>query len=84
MNMYSWIQLIVYFAVVIALIKPMGSYMARVYQCERTFLDPVVGPVERLLYRAFGIQADEEMDWKTYAIAMMLCSGLGILALYAV
>ena len=83
MNIYSWIQLIVFFAVAIVLVKPLGLYMARVYQGERTFLDPVVGPLERLLYRAFGIQADEEMNWKTYAIALMLMNGIGILVFYA-
>ena len=46
--------------------------MARVYQGERTFLTRVVGPVERLIYRIVGVRADEEMDWKTYAVAMLL------------
>jgi K+-transporting ATPase ATPase A chain len=56
--------------------------MARVYQGERTFLDPALRPVERLIYRASGVRADEEMNWKTYAIAMMLFNGLGLLAVY--
>ncbi len=57
--------------------------MAKVYQGERTFLDPILGPVERLIYRLSGVKADEDMDWKVYAIAMLLFNGLGLLAVYA-
>ena len=72
MNLYSWLQLIFYLVVLLALAKPLGSFMARVYQGERTFLDPVLGPVERLIYRLSGVKPDEDMNWKTYAIAMMV------------
>ena len=65
------------------LVKPLGAYMARVYQGERTFLDPLLRPVERLIYRAAGVRADEEMDWKTYAVAMLLFNALGLLVVYA-
>ena len=54
MTIASWVQLIFYIVVLLALAKPLGSFMARVYQGERTFLDPVLGPVERLIYRALG------------------------------
>jgi K+-transporting ATPase ATPase A chain len=57
--------------------------MAQVYQGERTFLDPVLRPVERLIYRASGVRAEDEMDWKTYAIAMMLFNILGLFVVYA-
>jgi K+-transporting ATPase ATPase A chain len=57
--------------------------MAKVYQGERTFLDPVLGPVEQLIYRLSGVKADEDMNWKTYAIAVMLFNVLGLLAVYA-
>ncbi len=83
MNVYSWAQLILYFVVLLALAKPLGTYMARVYQGEHTFLDPVLGPVERLIYRASGIRAEDDMNWKTYAITMMLFNGLGLLVVYA-
>ena len=56
MNIYSWLQLIFYLVVLLALAKPLGSFMARVYQGERTFLDPVLRPVERLIYRLSGVE----------------------------
>ncbi len=83
MNIYSWLQLIFYVVVLLALAKPLGAFMARVYQGERTFLDPVLRPVERLIYRVSGVRADEDMDWKVYAVAMMLFNILGLLAVYA-
>ena len=83
MNIHDWLQLIVYIAILLALAKPLGTFMARVYQGERTFLDPLLRPVERLLYRAAGVRADEEMSWKVYAVATMLFNGLGLLAVYA-
>ncbi len=82
MNLYSWLQLIFYLVVLLALAKPLGSYMARVYQGEHTFLDRVLGPVQRLVYRLSGVKPDEEMNWKTYAIAAMLFNVLGLIAVY--
>ncbi len=83
MNIYSWLQLIFYVVVLIALAKPLGTFMARVYQGERTFLDPVFRPLERVIYRAAGVHPEEEMNWKVYAIAMILFNGLGVLIVYA-
>src|SRR5574342_1358892 len=83
MNIYSWLQLVFYIVVLIALAKPLGSFMAKVYQGERTFLDPVLRPVERLIYRLSGVKPEEEMNWKTYAIAVMLFNVLGLLVVYA-
>ncbi len=82
MNIYSWLQLIFYLVVLLALAKPLGAFMARVYQGEHTFLDPVLRPVERLIYRTSGVRAEDDMDWKTYAIAMMLFNILSLLAVY--
>ena len=82
MNIYSWIQVVFYLVVLILLAKPLGSFMAKIYQGERTFLDPVLHPVERLIYRLSGGQAEGDMDWKTYAIAVMLFNGIGLLAVY--
>ena len=83
MNIYSWFQLIFYMVVLLALAKPLGTFMARVYQGEKTFLDPVFGPVERLIYRLAGVRADEEMNWKVYAIALMVFNVLGLFVVYA-
>jgi K+-transporting ATPase ATPase A chain len=66
------------------LIKPLGSYFARVYEGKRTFLSPVLSPLENLLYRAGGIQRDSEMNWKQYAKAMLIFNGLGFLVLLAI
>src|SRR5262245_10048279 len=77
------LQLIVYMAVLIALSKPLGDYMARVYEGKATLAGKVLGPVERLVYRACGIDAGQEMTWKTYAIAMLLFNLAGIVVVYA-
>ena len=83
MNLYSWIQLIFYLVVLLLMAKPLGLFMAKVYQGERTFLDSVLQPVERLIYRLSGVRSEKEMDWKTYAVAAMLFNLLGLLLLYA-
>ncbi len=83
MNVFSWLQLIFYMVVLIALAKPIGTFMARVYQGERTFLDPVMRPVEKLIYRLCGVNPEEEMNWKVYAIAVMLLNVLGLFVVYA-
>lgn len=80
--MNNWIQLILYFAILLLLAKPLGAYMAKVYQGERVFLDPILGPVERFLYRLSGIDPRSEMTWKTYAIAMLLFNILGLTVVY--
>ena len=83
MTIFDWLQIGLYLLILLLLVKPLGAYMAHVYQGERTFLSPVVGPVERLIYRILGMRADEEMDWKTYAVAMLLFTLVGIISLYA-
>jgi K+-transporting ATPase ATPase A chain len=82
MNIYSWLQLIFYIVVLLALAKPLGSFMARVYEGQPTFLDPVFGPVERLIYRICGVNPKEETNWKVYALAVMLFNGLGLVVVY--
>src|SRR5689334_24986942 len=82
MNLYSWFQLIFYLVVLLALAKPLGSFMAKVYQGEHTFLDPVLGPVERFVYRLSGVKLEEDMNWKTYAIAVMAFNVFGLIAVY--
>ncbi|MEX5217585.1 MAG: potassium-transporting ATPase subunit KdpA [Nitrospira sp.] len=79
----GWLQIGMFFAVLAALVKPLGWYMARVYEGQPCGLDRVLGPFERSLYRFSGIRPQDEMDWKTYGIAMLLFNGLGMAALYA-
>ena len=82
MSMYSWLQLIIYLVILIALAKPLGLFMTRVYQGERTFLDPVIKPAEKLIYRLSGVNPEAEMNWKVYALTMLLFNGLGLLVVY--
>jgi K+-transporting ATPase ATPase A chain len=83
MSIFDWLQIGLYLLVLILLVKPLGAYMARVYQGERVFLTPAVGPIERFIYRIAGQRPDEEMDWKTYAFAMLLFNFAGLLLVYA-
>jgi K+-transporting ATPase ATPase A chain len=83
MNTTGWVQIIIYLVILIALVKPLGSFMARVYQGEKTFLDPVVGPLERLFYRMMRVNPEQEMDWKVYTFAMLIFSAIGVIFLYA-
>jgi K+-transporting ATPase ATPase A chain len=77
-------QIGLYFLALLALVKPLGAYMARVYQGQPCGLDRVLGPVERWIYRLCGVHQQEEQDWKTYGLAMLWLSGVGCVALYAV
>jgi len=72
MNPYEWLQTILFFAVLLATIKPFGTFMARVYQGERTFLSPIFVPCENLLYRICGVDKDEEMGWQRYTAGLLL------------
>ncbi|MEI8014635.1 MAG: potassium-transporting ATPase subunit KdpA [Nitrospira sp.] len=83
MTINGLVQIALYFVVLLALVKPLGWYMARVYEGQPCGLDRVVGPLERLIYRLCGVRETEEMDWKTYGIAMLLFNAVGLVALYA-
>lgn len=83
MTINGLVQIGLYFVVLLALVKPLGWYMARVYEGQPCGLDRVVGPLERLIYRLCGVRQTEEMDWKTYGIAMLLFNAMGLVALYA-
>ena len=76
-------QIVFYLTVLILLAKPLGTFMARVFQREKTFLDPVLGPLERFIYRVSGINKDEEYDWKENVVAMLLFNFAGLLVVYA-
>ena len=83
MTTYDWLQIAVYLIVLLLLVKPLGGHMAKVFQGQHTFMSPVVGPVERFVYRLVRVKADDEMDWKTYAVAVLAFAFVGIVALYA-
>jgi K+-transporting ATPase ATPase A chain len=83
MTANAWIQLLIFLAVLVAAAKPLGWYMARVYQGQPCGLDRVLGWLERLFYRAAGVDSRAEMGWRGYAIAVLVFNGIGLLFLYA-
>jgi potassium-transporting ATPase potassium-binding subunit len=84
MSLIGWLQIAVTLALVLALVLPLGRYMARLFMGERTFLHPVLSPLERGFYRAAGIDPAREQGWVAYAMAMLVFSGAGFLALYLI
>ena len=82
MTIYGLAQIGLYFLVLLALVRPFGWYMASVYGSQACGLDRVLGPLERLAYRFCGVRETEEMDWKTYGIAMLVFNAMGLVALY--
>ncbi|HXM20649.1 MAG TPA: potassium-transporting ATPase subunit KdpA [Terriglobales bacterium] len=84
MTVNGWIQILLYLVLIFAVTKPLGAFMARVFNRERTFLDPVVRPIERLLYRVTGVDENHEMRWTEYAVAMLMFSGVSMLLLYLI
>jgi K+-transporting ATPase ATPase A chain len=82
MNTFDWLQVAVYFSILLVLVKPLGLYMARIYQGERTLLSPILAPVEKLFYRLAGIKSDVEMGWKTYASTLLFFNLIGFSFLY--
>jgi K+-transporting ATPase ATPase A chain len=84
MTANGWIQILLFLVLIFAVTKPLGIFMARVFNRERTFLDPVARPIERLLYRVTGVDENHEMRWTEYAVAMLLFSGVSMLLLYLI
>ena len=84
MTLNGWLQIAVFFALVLLAAKPLGLYMAQVYERKKTWLDPVLVPVERLLYRMTGVDPDTEMRWQEYGVAMLMFSLATLLLTYAV
>jgi K+-transporting ATPase ATPase A chain len=78
----GWLQIAVFVAVLVALVKPVGIYMARVFTDQRVFLSPVVGPIERGAYRVLRVRPDEGQDWKAYARSLIVFSLLFWVVLY--
>src|SRR5215472_3906985 len=83
MTIIGWIQILLYCAIVVALVKPLGAYMTRVFNGERTFLSPVLRPVEAGIYRAAGVDERREQHWVTYVMGMLLFHIGGFVILYA-
>ncbi len=83
MTANGWIQIAIYCAIFVALVKPLGLYMTRVFTGERTFLSPVLRPLERGLYRLSGIDEGHEQSWMAYHVAMIYLHVGGFLILYA-
>jgi K+-transporting ATPase ATPase A chain len=85
MNTAGWIQLILYVGILLAITKPLGLYLCKVLDADgKTFLDPVLKPLERLTYKLIGVDAKKEHDWKQYSIAMLLFSLVSMLFTYAI
>ena len=80
MNISGWIQLVLYIAALLAITKPMGIYLCKVLDADgRTFLDAVIKPIERLVYKLMGVDPHKEQDWKHYTLAMHLFRAVGLL-----
>ena len=83
MTANGWAQIAFYFVVLTALVVPLGRFMARVFEGERTFLSPLFRPIEAVLYRAAGVDPTREQHWLTYTVAMLLFNTAGFLLVYA-
>jgi potassium-transporting ATPase potassium-binding subunit len=83
MTANGWLQVLVFLLVIFAVAKPLGGYMTRVFSREKTLLDPLLRPFERVLYKLTGVDERREMRWTEYAIAMLLFSGVSMALLYA-
>src|SRR5437879_1861906 len=84
MTANGWFQIIFFLLVIFLLAKPLGVFMMRVFNREKTFLDPILRPVERVVYRLIGVDEKHEMRWTEYAIAMLLFSGVSMALLYLI
>jgi potassium-transporting ATPase potassium-binding subunit len=82
MTVNGWLQILFFLALIFAVTKPMGIFMARVFSREKTFMDPVLRPIERLLYRVTAVDETHEMRWTEYAVSMLLFSVVSMLVLY--
>jgi K+-transporting ATPase ATPase A chain len=83
MTANGWLQIFLFLALVFLVTKPMGIYMARVFSREKTFMDPVMRPLERLLYRVTKVDESHEMRWTEYVLSMLLFSFVSMVVLYA-
>ena len=84
MSANGWFQFALFSLILVAVARPVGLYLTRVLEGQRTWLDPVFGPVERLVYRLTGVNAGHEMNWREYAFAMLGFSAVSMLVTYAI
>src|SRR5208337_5100705 len=84
MSVNGWLQFGLFSAILLATVRPVGIYLARVLEGERTWLDPVLRPFERLIYKLCGVNAEHEMNWREYAYAMLGFAAAGMLFTYAI
>jgi K+-transporting ATPase ATPase A chain len=84
MSANGWFQFAIYSLILLATVKPVGIYLTRVFEGQRTWLDPVLRPCERFIYRLCGVNADREMNWREYAFAMLGFSAVSMLVTYAI
>ena len=84
MNLYDLLEFIAFFTLLMAAVKPLGAYMARVYQGETTFLSPILVPCEKLLYSVCGVDGNEEMGWKRYSMGLVTFNVLCLATLFLV
>jgi potassium-transporting ATPase potassium-binding subunit len=83
MTLNGWLQILLYLAAILAVTVPLGRFMKRVFNRERTWLDPILRPIERLIYRTTAVDETREMPWTEYAVAMLLFSVVSMVVLYA-
>ena len=74
MTANGWLQILFFLALILAVTKPLGVFMTHVFNRERTFLDPLLRPIERVIYKLTRVDAEHEMRWTEYAVAMLLFS----------
>jgi potassium-transporting ATPase potassium-binding subunit len=84
MSLNGWMQIAIFIALILVLAKPMGSYLTAVFERRKTLLDPVLRPIERMLYRMTGVEPDTEMTWVQYTAAMLIFSGATLVLTYVV
>ena len=84
MTANGWFQIFFYMLVIFLVTKPMGIFITRVFNREKTFLDAVFRPMEKLIYRLTGVDENQEMKWTEYTVAMLLFSGVSMTLLYLV
>jgi K+-transporting ATPase ATPase A chain len=84
MTANGWLQILFFLALILAVTKPMGIFLTHVFNREHTFLDPVLGPIERLIYKLTRVNAEREMRWTEYAIAMLFFSAVSMIVLYLI
>ncbi len=84
MTFNGWLQIALYGVLIVLIAKPLGGYMTRVFNGERTFLRPVVRPLEIGIYKICGVREDDEQHWVTYAVAMLAFSFAGFVLMYAI